>query len=313
MHDNRMPRRTLALGPGRAVIACDVGGTTMKTALVSSAGEVGAVRRTATPRGPGAPGEIIQRLRAELHELGAGSTIGAVGLSVPGLVDDARGIGMASSNLGWSNVPFRALAAEALDLPIAFGHDVRAAAHAEFEVGAARGTTNAAVVVVGTGVSCALRLDGHDIIAGGFAGEIGHSIVTSETIMCPCGELGHLEGIASAEAIARRFMTRTGIDVDGSRGVLALANDGNPEAQRVWDEAVVALARGLAQLVSIAAPEVIVVGGGLAEAGNALFGPLRDQLTRLLSVHRRPEVRAAALGDDAGLIGTALAARALAH
>ena len=94
--------------------------------------------------------------------------------------------------------------------------------------------------------------------------------------------------------------------------MLAAAAAGDPEAVRVWDDALRALAEQLARLVAILAPEAVVIGGGLAQAGPALFEPLRERLDVLLSFHRRPALLPARLGDDAGLLGTALAARDLA-
>jgi glucokinase len=101
--------------------------------------------------------------------------------------------------------------------------------------------------------------------------------------------------------------------VPGAREVLAAAAAGDAEAARVWDDAVAALAEALARLVATIAPEAVVIGGGLAQAGPALFEPLGRRLDALLSFHRRPALLRAELGDDAGLLGTALAARDLAE
>lgn len=304
---------TTALGPGAAVLAFDVGGTDTKSALVDADGRVLGLRRTPTPRDDADPaGAIVAHLArtaaAYRDEFPYLAPV-AAGASVPGLVDDEAGIAVFSSNLGWRDAPIRDLASAALGLPIAFGHDVRAAGHAEHRLGAARGADDVVVLAIGTGIAGAMIAGGRMILAGGHAGEIGHALVDPDGEPCACGANGCLEAIASAGAIARRYAAGSGTSVPGAREVLAAAKAGDPVARGVWDEAVRALADHLARLSAILAPEVIVIGGGLAEAGPELFDPVRSRLDALLSFHRRPRLVKAALGDDAGLLGTALAAR----
>ncbi|WP_350227348.1 ROK family protein [Agromyces marinus] len=178
----------------------------------------------------------------------------AVGLSVPGIVDEATGIGVLSSNLGWRDAPVRALAEQALGLPVAFGHDVRAAGEAEARLGAARGCREVVTVAIGTGIAGSIRVGGRAIVGAGLAGELGHTLSVPGGERCPCGANGCLETIASAGAIARRYTRATGRPVDGARAVLVAAKQGDPEARRVWDEAVEALAEQLARIVAILSP-----------------------------------------------------------
>ncbi|MGE3193095.1 MAG: ROK family protein [Microbacteriaceae bacterium] len=306
--------RALSLGPGPAVLAFDVGGTDIKSALVDSAGSFSQVRRTPTTRGVDAARAITASL-AELASplvAAAASPVAAAGVSVPGLVDEAAGIGVLSANLGWRDAPIRDLATRALGLPVAFGHDVRAAGVAEQAFGAARDARSAVVVVIGTGIAGAIILDGRPYAGQGFAGEIGHSLAVPDGELCPCGARGCLETVASAHSIARRYTAETGEQVRGAREVLVAALGGDAAAARIWDSAVDALAQSLARLVALLAPEVIVIGGGLSGAGDALFRPLGTRLDELLSFHARPRLVRAELGDDAGLLGTAIAARRLA-
>ena len=304
------------LGPGDAVLAFDVGGTDTKSALVDASGRVLGLRRTPTPLDPADPaGTIVASLAvlAREHLAAAPGVVPvAAAISVPGLVDEHTGIGIFASNLGWRDAPIRSLAEAALDLPVAFGHDVRAAGDAEHRLGAARGYGDVVVLAIGTGIASALVLGGHPYSGGGFAGEIGHSLADPLGERCPCGAIGCLETIASAGAIARRYSAASGTPVGGAREVLEAADAGDPLARRVWDDAVEALAEAIARLVAVVAPEAVVIGGGLAQAGPALFGPLGTRLDALLSFHRRPALVHAELGDDAGLLGTALAARDLA-
>ncbi|MEV1131515.1 ROK family protein [Agromyces sp. NPDC049794] len=307
---------TAPLGPGEAVLAFDVGGTDTKSALIDRHGRVLGLRRTSTPRDATDPAGAVVAALAEL----AGRHVAdvpdvrpvAAGVSVPGLVDEVAGVGIFSSNLGWRDAPIRDLAEQALRLPVAFGHDVRAAGDAEHRLGAARGFGDVVVLAIGTGIAGALILDGRPYSGGGFAGELGHALSDPDGEPCTCGARGCLETIASAGAVARRYTAVSEIAVDGAREVLDAALAGDAVAQRVWDDAVRALAEALARLVATVAPEAVVLGGGLAQAGPALFDPLGERLDALLSFHRRPALVRARLGDDAGLLGTALAARDLA-
>jgi glucokinase len=304
------------LGPGEAVLAFDVGGTDTKSAVVDRHGRVLGLRRTPTPRHRDDPaGGVVRSLATLAHEQleqFPGVRPVAAGVSVPGLVDERAGVARFASNLGWRDAPVRENAERELGLPVAFGHDARAASDAECRLGAATAYGDVVVLTIGTGIAGGLVLGGRPYTGGGFAGELGHALSDPEGERCPCGAVGCLETISSAGAIARRYTTASGIAVSGAREVLAAAADGDVDAVRIWDEALRALAEQLARLAAIVAPEAVVIGGGLAEAGSALFEPLDERLDALLSFHRRPALLQAQLGDDAGLLGTALAARDLA-
>lgn len=305
----------LPLGAGEAVIAFDVGGTDMKSALFAGDGTMLGLTRTPTPlAGADTPTTVLEaaaQITARYAEEFPTVTPRAAGIVVPGLVDDEKGIGIFASNLGWRDAPFKALGETRLGMPVAFSHDVRGAGEAEFRLGAARGVNDAAVLVVGTGIAGAFFIDGKPHIAGGYAGEIGHSIVIPNGLDCPCGGRGHMETLASAGAIARRYSEHSGEAVDGARAVLLRAQAGDTVAQGIWNDAVNALALGIAQVITLIAPEIVVVGGGLAQAGPALFEPLERELDSMLTFHRRPRIVAAQIGEDAGLIGAALGARSL--
>lgn len=304
------------LGAGPAVLAFDVGGTDTKSALVDGDGRVLGLRRTATRIDPADPAASVVDSLAVLAEAHLAEQPGivpaAVGLSVPGIVDEANGIGVFASNLGWRDAPIRSLGERAFGLPVAFGHDVRAAGDAEHRLGAARGFDDVVVLAIGTGIAGSIVLGGRPLVGGGFAGEIGHSLADPHGERCACGAIGCLETIASAGAIARRYRAASGIAVSGAREVLAAAAADDATAASVWNDALDALADALARITATIAPQAVVIGGGLSRAGAALFDPLRERLDARLSFHRRPELVHARLGDDAGLLGTALAARDLA-
>lgn len=308
--------RSAILGPGESVLAFDVGGTDIKATLVDEAGVLRSIVRAPAPRSDDGTadavlarvGKLAEDLRATFPDV----IPTAAGLVVPGLVDEESGLGLFSENLGWRDAPLRDDAAAILGLPVSFGHDVRGAGEAEFQLGAAAGFRNAMVLVIGTGIAAAIFIDGRGYSAGGHAGEIGHSLIASEGPLCACGRHGCLEAMASAAAIAREYSRVAGVRVDGAKEVLERARSGDTLAGQVWAEAIDALALGLAQSVAILAPEAIIIGGGLAAAGDDLFIPLASRLDALLTFHPRPQLIPARIGQDAGLIGAALRARALA-
>jgi glucokinase len=231
---------------------------------------------------------------------------------VPGLVDDLRGIALYSENIRWRDVPFRALVAAQTGLPVGFGHDVRAGGLAERTLGAARGSDDVLFMPIGTGISGAMYVAGR-LIENKYAGEIGHIDVGSGEA-CACGADGCLEAVASGASIARRYNRATGGSAAGAQEVLELMAAGDDAATIVWDDAVNALARGLATYTSLLAPELVVIGGGLSGAGEVLLEPLRRRLQELLVWQQAPRIVVAHLGESAACLGAGLLARqALAH
>jgi len=163
------------------------------------------------------------------------------------------------------------------------------------------------VMVVGTGIAAAVFSGGKAVSAGGFAGELGHAQVPD-----PDGNgTTILEAVGSAGAVAKRYTAHSGTPVSGAREVLERARTGEELAARIWADAVDALAFSICQCVSIIGTEAVVIGGGLAEAGEELLEPLRRRVDSILDFHRRPVILRAQLGQDAGLLGAAMNARAL--
>jgi glucokinase len=276
------------------VLGVDVGGTDTKATLLDG-GEPLDFRSRPTARTPPEIVEAIAELAGEAE---------AIGVVVPGVVDDANGVAVWSENLHWDNVPFAALVRERCGLPTVLGHDVRAGALAETRLGAARGMTDVVYLSIGTGIAAGIVVGGHLHAGGGYAGEIGHTPAGHDE-PCACGGRGCLEAIASAAAIARRYTARSGRPAAGAAEVLAA---GDAAAVQVWDEALDALAGALAWIASVLAPEVVVIGGGLSRAGEALFDPLTERIPRRLTFQRVPRLVPAALGERAGCIGAALLA-----
>lgn len=327
------------VGPGHAVLAFDVGGTDIKSALIDEHGEVRGVGRSATPvERSEQPEDLAQQSAASTMRLGAAPQIidrlyelqrelmlahpdvtpVAASIVVPGIVDPERGVGVFASNLGWREAPIRDLAEERLGLPVAFNHDIHSASSAELQLGGAREFCNAVVVIIGTGIAATIIIDGEPYLAGGFAGEIGHAPV-ADGPLCRCGGHGCLEALASGGAIARRYRERVRASGDTRRTpdrvheILALVEAGDVDAGAVWDDALNALTASFAQITGLIAPDAIVIGGGLSLAGETLLAPLRERLDARLTFHRRPQILAAQLGENAGLIGAVLFARARAE
>ncbi|MEU6575608.1 ROK family protein [Streptomyces sp. NPDC046805] len=301
----------------RHVIALDVGGTGMKAALVGPEGEPLHRARRATGRERGSDAVVgnILDFAAELHAYGAehlGGPAAAVGVAVAGVVDEARGIAVYSANLGWRDVPLRDLLARRLGVPVALGHDVRTGGLAEARLGAGRGADRFLFVALGTGLAGAIGLDGRmEAGAHGSAGEIGHVVVRPGGSPCPCGQRGCLERYASAAAVSEAWAAACGDPDAGAADCAKAVTSGDPNATRVWQDAVDALADGLVTALTLLDPGRLVIGGGLAEAGDTLFTPLRDAVRRRVTFQRLPSIVPAALGDLAGCLGAGLLAQDL--
>ncbi|HEV7651622.1 MAG TPA: ROK family protein [Actinophytocola sp.] len=293
----------------RLVAAIDVGGTSIKAALVAEDLRVVHTQRAATRRVDGSVdvgqiAELIDELRITAGE----AEVCGVGVAAPGIIDEEHGIARAAVNLGWRELPLRALLSEAAGMPVALGHDVRTGGLAEFTVGAATGVRNAMFMPIGTGIAAAVLVDGHRLDADGYAGEIGHIVVDPQGTVCGCGIRGCLETVAAASHIARRYAEATGRPVTRAADVAGAVRSGDLDAIAVWDRAVEGLAAALTTASTLFAPEVVAIGGGLAESGDTLLAPLREALVGRLTFQRVPKIVPAALGDNAGCIGSAIMA-----
>lgn len=298
----------------RAVAALDVGGTVMKAALMTADGDSVASDRRPTRRdeGPDAVVATIARVTADLlaHAESLGVDVAAIGVVVPGIVDEDAGVARYSANLGWRDVPLRARLSEHVGRPVVLGHDVRAGAIAEQAVGAGRGSRTLLFVPIGTGIGGAVVRDGVADVGSHFcAAEVGHLVVRPDGPPCGCGGRGCVESIASARAIAERYRELVGADATlEAAAVAAAAATGDRAAAKVWDEALAALADGLVAAITMVDPDTIVLGGGLTHAGDALLEPLRRAITARLTFQVAPRVALAELGDEAGCRGAALLA-----
>lgn len=286
----------------------------MKAALVGASGELlhRARRATGRERGPDAVVEGILDFAAELRAYGAehlGEPASAAGVAVPGIVDEQHGVAAYSANLGWRDVPLRDLLGDRLGVPVALGHDVRTGGLAEGRIGAGKGADRFLFVPLGTGIAGAIGIAGRvESGAHGFAGEIGHIVVRPGGVPCPCGQIGCLERYASAAAVSEAWARACGDPNADAADCAKAVTSGDPNAVRVWQEAVNALADGLLTALTLLDPRTLIIGGGLAEAGETLFTPLREAVERRITFQKAPEIVPAALGDSAGCLGAGLLA-----
>ncbi len=292
------------------LLAFDVGGTDLKAVLAAADGSELAAATVPTPLGGRDPGaDVLAAAAGLIPQLlrGVPETPVAVGVVVPGIVDEVAGTGVYSANLGWRNYPFRERAARLFGLPVGFGHDVGMAGEAEMAAGSGHGSGDVAVVVIGTGIAATLFDEGRRIRGAGFAGELGHLIVPGG------GGPVHLESVASAAAIARAYSHRSGRPVAGAREVFAAAAAGDDQATASLETAFDALAHGFLQLSTLLGTERFVLTGGLARAGEALRKPVAERLAQAVDFQRPPIVGLGTLGARAGIAGALVCARRAAE
>lgn len=294
------------------LVGVDVGGTTIKTALLAPTRTVLDERRSSTPRhlGPDAVVDAVVAATADALALGRlryRCEPDAVGVGCLGVVDEVRGVAVESAAVGWSDVQLVDLLSRLTTSPVELGHDVRAGALAEAQLGAGRGFEDFVFVTLGTGVGGAVVLGGRPRVGRGRVGELGHVVVDEHGDPCGCGGRGCLETMASGPAISRRYLELTGRPA-GVPQILEAVRRGEPAAAAVWQRAVQALATVLSATTMLLDPQALVVGGGVALAGDMLLDPLRREIDDRLSLGPAPDVRLAELGDRAGIIGAALMA-----
>jgi glucokinase len=308
-------------------VGIDVGGTKIAGGVVD---EQGRILATALRESPATDTDAIEHAIEELvAELRADHAVVAVGVGAAGFVDSKRSTVLFAPNLAWRDEPLRADLEKRIDLPVVIENDANAAAWGEFTFGAGEDVQDTLLVTVGTGVGGGIVLNG-SLHRGAFgvAAEIGHMRVVPDGRICGCGNRGCWEQYASGSAlvrdtreqarqgslIARNLLDRAGGTVDAITGPLITeaARDGDSFAREQLASLGKWLGEGIASLTAVLDPAVVVIGGGVSEAGDLLLDPVRAHFkANLTGRHYRPEleVRAALLGNKAGMIGAADLAR----
>ena len=311
------PVESIPLGPGQAVVTFDIQPTETTAALFDRDGIMRGLAHSPppTPTPTATRGEAtlnqVEDLTTQLARDFPEVVPTAIGLIAPGIIDDREGIAILSGDLEWADVPYKQLVEDRLHLPCSFSHDARAAAEAEFQLGAARSFDNVVMLRLGARIAGSLYVDGRVHDGGGFAGGLGHAIVDPAGTRCMCGAYGCLQTVASTSAILERYSELDNAPPATGDEVLERARRGDAAANQVWSNALDAVALVVSQVSAILAPEAVIVGGGLALTGDEFFPAVRHRMNTLLGVHRRPLVIPSLITLNAGHLGAALHARAL--
>lgn len=308
-----------------SVIGVDLGGTNVRSAVVDEAGRITHHNKLSVA-GSRSADAVIDRIIACVSQTmdGCGrERVVGVGVGTPGLIIAETGIVVYAPNVpGWTDLPLKAILENRLNLPVAIENDANAAAIGEHWVGAGKGVRHMICMTLGTGVGGSIILN-NQIWRGanGAGGEVGHTTVIENGVLCGCGAPGCLEAYASAPAIARQAREAL---LDGQDSMLTqlcgsdpraltsamvaeAAQAGDPVAFAVMHRSATLLGVAIASLTNLLNPELFVIGGGVINAGNLIFDPIWEE------VHRRAykwsasilRIVPAALGDDAGIIGAA--------
>lgn len=306
-------------------IGIDVGGTKIAAGVVSTDGHVVEEQRRQTPAAD--PDKTEDAIIDLVRELAGRHDIEGVGIGAAGYVDADRAVVMFAPNLAWRDEPLRDKLEQHLDLPVVVENDVNAAAWGEFSFGAGADIDDLLMVAVGTGVGGGIVIKG-ELLRGSFgvAAEIGHLRVVPQGLPCGCGRRGCWEQYASGRALVREavsqvrpgdaLLERAGGDPARIEGGMVTqgAQDGDELCLRLLIDLGHWLGEGIASLAAVLDPRVVVIGGGVSEAGDLLMASVEEAFDQHLPAaehHPRLEMRLATLGNEAGMIGAANLARGL--
>jgi glucokinase len=286
-------------------LGIDLGGTFVKLGVCTPAGEVRGTLSIPTRPDRG-PEDTVQRIgeAADTLQRKAGE-VKACCAGVPGPLDLERRILMRANNLpGWTNVRFPQMLGNRMGMPTYMENDANCAAWGEYVAGAGRGTRSMVLYTLGTGVGGGIILNGDLWIgASGAAGELGHMTIDQNGPMCGCGQPGCVEQYASASAVAKRWGKGTAKDCFDA------ARKGDAKALEVVAWAADGLAVGVANMIHVLHPDIIVLAGGMAQAGDILVEKVRAGVKRRVFGVFIEKIRIEATqvsGDDAGWLGAAL-------
>ena len=293
-----------------SVIGVDLGGTKILAGVVDRESRV--LRRVEHPTPVSSQAELLSRLDAVVEELLSEDGVAALGFGIPSTVDQVRGRAVFSTNLPLADLDFRDRMQERFGLPVGIDNDANAATIAEWVVGAGRGTRHMVMLTLGTGIGGGLILDGRPYRGSvGAAAELGHIVIQHDGPPCQgvCTGRGHLEVLASGTAAGKVARELLGPEAN-AYDLVRKAQDGDVAAVEALAEIGSKLGSGIGSLVNIFNPELVVIGGGFAAAGDLVLDPAREVMRREALEPARDLVRIvhAELGPEAGLVGAALVA-----
>lgn len=307
-------------------IGVDLGGTNIKVGVVNEANEI--VGKASSPTGAQRPWQdIVADIAKTIDKALAAAGIGAqdcasLGVGCPGTIDSASGNIIYANNLAWDNVPLGKALGEIYPLPVRVANDANCATLGEVVAGAAKEYQSAVMLTLGTGVGGGVVIRGKLMEGGPGDTELGHTTLILGGEPCTCGRAGCLEAYASASAIVREgkrraeedpksimneMMRKNGGKMNG-RIPFDAARAGDAAGQKVVDDYIYWLAAGIANMVNIFRPEVVLLSGGVCNEGEYLTKPLQKLVAKFAYAGERmyiPPVLRAQLGNDAGIIGAA--------
>ena len=303
-------------------IGIDLGGTNVAAGIINDENALIATASTPTRSADGAEAIVSDMEMCINNMLTMGgiprAECGGIGIGSPGSCDMKNGVVRKAFNLGWKDVPVCAMLEKKAGLPVRLANDADCAALGEVVAGAARGSSSAMMITLGTGVGGGYVLEGK--IRSGFqslGGEFGHMKIMLDGEQCSCGQKGCWEAYASATALIRQAgraaeehpesLLAKAEKLEGKTVFQALAA-GDATAKAVVERYAEYVGVGLVNLINSLYPEVVLLGGGIAGAGSALLDPVRNYVLRNFFVgdaELAPQIRKAELGNDAGIIGAA--------
>jgi len=289
----------------------DIGGTKIAAGLVNAGGELS--QRRERPTNALDPLAIIDTVVEMVSELDGDHVASAVGVAAAAFLNRTRDRVYFAPNIAWADFPLQDVLEQRLGRLVTLENDANAAGWAEFQFGAAKHARSMVMLTMGTGVGGAV-VEGGRLLVGGFgaAGELGHIIIEPEGLLCGCGNRGCLEQYASGTALMREARSDLGRPELTPEEMTELLVGGDSAAIAVLHRVCDAMGRGIASLVAVTDPEVVVIGGGVAKAGTLVSDPIAESFRRHYGASERrpvPRIVVATLGNNAGVIGAADLAR----
>lgn len=289
----------------KLALGVDIGGTNLKIGIVSPSGKL--LKKKVVPCEPEKGAEFVAKKIAQSRDELA-KNVTCCGVGVPGPINKKRTHIIQAPNLAnWLNVPIKKIIEDALEIPVVIENDANVAAFGEAWVGAGKKAKTLILFTLGTGVGGGIILDG-ELWVGSFggAGELGHITVEKSGYPCACGNTGCLELYASASAMAREYARRAGAKKSAEE-ICNMAGYGDKAARDVLENAARYLGIAIASIVHTIEPELIILTGGLAEAGDILIKSVETEVRARIFKQLRSVVKIVKgeLGTDAGIIGAA--------
>lgn len=308
-------------------LGIDLGGTNIVAGVVDDNYKIVSVgkRKTNCPR----PAEdIVKDMAAASNEAIAKAglkteDIRSFGIGSPGAIDPIKGEVTYAANLGFKNLPITRMLKESMGVDFYIENDANAAAYGEYIAGAGKGFKNLVAITLGTGVGGGVIIDGKIFSGSNYAGaELGHTVIAMDGQACSCGRLGCWEAYASATALIRQTkqamvrypdsimwqLCNNDINKVGGKTAFDAMREGDRAGKIVVDKYIQYIAVGIANNINIFQPDVICIGGGISKEGDTLIKPIKDYVDGenfARNFEKKTEIKTAALGNDAGIIGAA--------